>query len=282
MRRFMNEKCLRSTVYGLQTFSIKFKTWKKTLVIGFLSLIFILSSCSTNREFSNSRLKSYSVNQLVREVENNNFEFDNFEAKFDVKMKGENKLGLKGQLRMQNDSLIWVSVSLKVGIEMARVMITEDSLKFINRSGKTYIAENLDYVNEILPVEASIKFLQDILIGNSNQIRRSDNYKIAIENDSYKLFSNENSVLTKDIWVTPKTFKVNKYEIRLFEDDRNKIQLQYDNFQKINGKLLPTKIIFKLNSGEDINLEIEYSEIKVGEKPSFPFNITKKYERRRL
>ncbi len=278
----MNKKSLQSTVYGLRSFSIRIKTWKKTFVIGLLSLVFILSSCSTNKEFSNSRLKSYSVNQLIREVENNNFEFDDFEAKFDVKVKGDNKLGLKGQLRMQNDSLIWVSLSLKVGIEMARVMITEDSLKFINRSNKTYVAENLEYLNEILPIEASIKFLQDILIGNSSQIKRNDNYKVAIENDSYKLFSNENPVLTKDIWVTPKTFKINKYVIRLFENDNNEIQLRYDNFQEINGKFLPTKIIFELNSGEAINVEIEYSEIKVGEKPSFPFNISKKYERRRL
>lgn len=278
----MNEKRLQSTVYSLRTFSIKVEIWKKTLFFGLLSLIFVLSSCSTNKEISNSRLKSYSVNQLIREVENNNFEFDDFEAKFDVKVKGENKLGLKGQLRMQNDSLIWISVSLKVGIEMGRIMISEDSLKFINRSSKTYMAESLEYVNEILPIEASIKFLQDILIGNSSQIKRNDNYKVAIENDSYKLFSNENPVLTKDIWVTPKTFKINKYVIRLFEDDNNEIQLRYDNFQEINGKFLPTKIIFELNSGEAINVEIEYSEIKVGEKPSFPFNISKKYERRRL
>ena len=245
-----------------------------------MSLILVVTSCSTTKE--TSKLKMLSANHIIREIEDNNFEFDSFEAKFDVKMKGDNKLGLKGQLRMQNDSLIWFSLSLKLGIEMARVMITEDSLKFINRSNKTYIAENLDYVNKILPIEASIKLLQDILVGNSNQIDRKDNYTVTIENNSYKLMSNKNSVLRSDIWVTPKTFRISQYDIRLFDDDRNNIQLQYDNFQKIDGKSLPTEIRFKLNSGDDINLEIKYSEIKVGEKPSFPFNITKKYERRML
>lgn len=245
-----------------------------------MALILIITSCSTTKE--TSKLKMLSANHIIREIEDNNFEFDSFEAKFDVKMKGDNKLGLKGQLRMQNDSLIWFSLSLKLGIEMARVMITEDSLKFINRSNKTYIAENLDYVNKILPIEASIKLLQDILVGNSNQIDRKDNYTVTIENNSYKLMSNKNSVLRSDIWVTPKTFRISQYDIRLFDDNRNNIQLQYDNFQKIDGKSLPTEIRFKLNSGDDINLEIKYSEIKVGEKPSFPFNITKKYERRML
>ena len=245
-----------------------------------MALILIITSCSTTKE--TSKLKMLSANHIIREIEDNNFEFDSFEAKFDVKMKGDNKLGLKGQLRMQNDSLIWFSLSLKLGIEMARVMITEDSLKFINRSDKTYIAENLDYVNEILPVEASIKLLQDILVGNNNHIERNDDYRVAIENNSYKLTSNKNYVLRNDIWVMPKIFRISGYEIRLFDDDRNNIKFQYDNFQKINNKYLPTKIIVKLNSGEDVNIEIDYSEIKVGEKPNFPFNITKKYERRRL
>ena len=245
-----------------------------------VALILIITSCSTTKE--TSKLKMLSANHIIREIEDNNFEFDDFEAKFDVKMKGDNKLGLKGQLRMQDDSLIWISLSLKLGIEMARVMITEDSLKFINRSDKTYIAENLDYVNEILPVEASIKLLQDILVGNNNHIERNDDYRVAIENNSYKLTSNKNYVLRNDIWVMPKIFRISGYEIRLFDDDRNNIKLQYDNFQKINNKYLPTKIIVKLNSGEDVNIEIDYSEIKVGEKPNFPFNITKKYERRRL
>ena len=245
-----------------------------------MSLILVVTSCSTTKE--TSKLKMLSANHIIREIEDNNFEFNNFEAKFDVKMKGDNKFGLKGQLRMQNDSVIWVSLSLKLGIEMARVMITEDSLKFINRSNKTYITENLDYVNDFLPIEASIKLMQDILVGNNNQIERNDKYKVAIENNSYKLMSNENSVLRNDILVTPKTFRISKYDIRLYDDNINILQLQYDNFQKINNKYLPTKIIIKLNSGEDVNIEIDYSEIKVGEKPSFPFNITKKYERRRL
>ena len=55
--------------------------------------------------------------------------------------------------------------------------------------------------------------------------------------------------------------------------------INYDNFQEINGKLLPTKIILDTNDEFDINIEIDYSEIKAGEKLEFPFNISKKYSR---
>ena len=57
------------------------------------------------------------------------------------------------------------------------------------------------------------------------------------------------------------------------------VGINYDNFQKVNGKLLATKIILDASDIFDINIEIDYSEIKVGEELEFPFNISKKYNR---
>ena len=48
------------------------------------------------------------------------------------------KTSLKGQLRIQSDSLIWLTFSPALGIEAARVLLTNDSVKFINRLNKTY------------------------------------------------------------------------------------------------------------------------------------------------
>ena len=57
------------------------------------------------------------------------------------------------------------------------------------------------------------------------------------------------------------------------------VGINYDNFQKVNGKLLATKIILDASDIFDINIEIDYSEIKVGEELEFPFNISKKYNK---
>ena len=256
----------------------KAKAWVHgSWLIVLCSLFSVLSSCSVNK--NTSSLRNLSANHIIREVEDNRFEFDNLEAKLGIKVKGDNNIGLKGQLKMQNDSVIWISVSLKLGIEVGRIMITEDSLKFINRSNRTYLTASLNNVSEILPVDASIRFLQDILVGNDSKLKRGDKYKAIAENNRYKLVSNNNEILTRDIWVTPKTFKISQYDIRLLEDDKNKISLLYDNFQEINGRLLPTKITIVANDNFGIDLEIDYSEIKVGEKSNFPFNISKKYDR---
>ena len=244
--------------------------------------LLVLGSCSTNKNVST--IRNLSANHIIREVERNQFEFENIETKFNVNVKGDNSIGLKGQMRMQNDSVIWISLSLKLGIEVARVMITEDSVKFINRTEKTYLSESINGLKDRLPIETSLDFLQDLLIGNN--ILFNEKYKATIEGNSYKLTSDRDT-----FWVTPKTFKVKRQQIsavpepvegsiRHFDklSDQTVI-INYDNFQEINGKLLPTKIILDAGDIFDLNIEIDYSDIKAGEKLEFPFNISKKYSR---
>ena len=259
---------------------------RKHLTLSFclLSFVFCLlsfNSCSTNKNASS--IRNLSANHIIREVERNQFEFDNFETKFNVKVKGDNNIGLKGQMRIQNDSVIWVSLSLKLGIEVARVMITDDSVKFMNRTNKTYLSECVESFRDSGIPEFGdsgvLELLQNLLVGND--INFKEKYKVTIEDNCYKLSSDRNTFL-----VTPKTFKVKSYQLSAVSYQRSAISgqlsaisVKYDNFQDVNGRLLPTKIILDASDIFDINIEIDYSEIKVGEELDFPFNISKKYNR---
>ena len=253
-----------------------------------IAIIFILCSCSTNKSTSN--LRTLSANHIIREVEDNRFEFDNLDTKFNVRLEGNN-IGLKGQLKMKNDSVIWISLSLKLGIEVARVMITEDSVKLINRTNKTYFVESVDKFQERLPSEVTMQFLQDILVGNDILLSKNDKFKVTIDDNNYKLESDKNT-----FWITPKTFKVKScqlstvsyqqsaisYQQSTVNSQRSTVSVSYDNFQYVNGNLLPTKIILNANEDFDIKLEIDYSDVKVGERLEFPFNISKKFNKIKL
>ena len=254
-----------------------------------IAIIFILCSCSTNK--STSSLRTLSANHIIREVEDNRFEFDNLDTKFNVRLEGNN-IGLKGQLKMKNDSVIWISLSLKLGIEVARVMITEDSVKLINRTNKTYFVESVDKFQERLPSEVTMQFLQDILVGNDILLSKNDKFKVTIDDNNYKLESDKNT-----FWITPKTFKVKSCQLSAVSYQQSTVNspsqwsesvsestvsVSYDNFQYVNGNLLPTKIILNANEDFDIKLEIDYSEVKVGERLEFPFNISKKFNKIKL
>lgn len=272
----MNKRSQQTTVNRQQSLSTSCRRFL-ALCSWLLALILIVSSCSVKKETSSLRMLS--ANHIVQEVEDNQFEFDNLEAKFDVKIKdseGLNPMGLKGQLRMQNDSVIWVSLSLKIGVEMARVMITEDSVKFINRTKKTYFTTNIESLDSI--IENPLQFVQGLLVGNDIHIK-DNKYIVEIKNDRYKLETKHKSeieeLITKKIYISPETFKMSKYEIIIRSMTSS---LSYDDFKNVNNKLIPSKIIFEDSSLDGI-IEINYTDIKVGEKLEFPFNISKKYNK---
>ena len=258
---------------------------RRLLTLGFWLLAFgfwlNVSSCSSGKTTTKSSLRTYTANHIMREIEENNFEFENIQTRLDIKFQDDNNsIGLRGQLRMQRDSVIWLSLSLKVGIEIGRIMITPDSVMFMNRSNKTYLAESLHTFNEKLPIEPSIAFFQDILLGNDTQIKNGDRYRVTTENDRYRLeITKKDFNITEDLWVTPKTFKISKYNIKEQNNDKRNIHIEYDDFKEFDDRLMPSKIRFKLSSGHDVSVEINYSNVIVNEDVMFPFNITKKFDR---
>ena len=273
---------VEGTTVGASTSSATERKTTRLLpfVICLLSLVFFVSSCSTERDLGRNNIKSLSANHLIREIEDNQFEFENLEAKIGVNLKGSDNLGLKGQIRMQKDSVIWISLSLKVGIEVGRVMITHDSIKYINRSNRTYLVESIDTFKERFPVDLSIHNLQNLLIGNDNSLRNSGKNRAFVENDNY-ILEIVGDDMVKNVSVTPATFKINEIELKEYE--QGDIQIRYDAFQNIDGQLMPSKIVFDGNTNTKphdykIHVEINYSDIKKGEKMDFPFNISSKFE----
>jgi hypothetical protein len=76
---------------------------------------------------------------IIEEVGKNMFEFDWVSGKFSADVIAENKkTSFNTNFRIKNDSVIWFSISPALGIEVARVLITQDTVKFVNRLNNTY------------------------------------------------------------------------------------------------------------------------------------------------
>ena len=59
-------------------------------------------------------------------------------------VNGQSYNDLSGQLRMRKDSIVWLSVTATMGVEVLRAKISNDSVWILNRMEKTYLAEPVD------------------------------------------------------------------------------------------------------------------------------------------
>ena len=263
------------------------------LIFSLLAVVpFLSTSCSSKKSMTKATLREFTANHLIKEVEQNEFDFNSFQAKINVKLETKEKnVTVKGQLRMQKDSIIWTSISLPMGVEVIRVKVLPDSVFFINRNEKTYLCENIEVFDDISPMITTISFIQALLVGNDINLRESDNYKVQIDNGQYNLLiskklkksiinnDDEWKVLLRDIWIDPQLFKITKYYINEYNDSKRKIEVQYSDFKLVNEKYIPTKILINIHGDYYLKAVITYSNISVNEDIQYNFSIPKKYER---
>ena len=113
--------------------------------------------------------------------------FEWLTAKLDLQAEGDGMTvnDLSGQLRMRKDSLMWLSVTATMGMEVLRAKVTNDSVWVLNRIEKTYLAEPLDTVASRLGVPLSLPLLQALLFDNNEGIPPVENQTVQLKNFAF-------------------------------------------------------------------------------------------------
>ena len=251
----------------------------------------IISSCSSSKKITGSKIKEMSANRLMREINANSFDFESLQAKVGIKVETEdNAFNLKGQLKMKKDSILWASINLPLGLEVARIKVTADSIFFINKSNKSYLAEQIESFNYLQNINADINTIQSVFTGNIFLINKKSDNNVFIKDNKYNLLSEENITfinnrykknftINKNIIIDPNLFRITKYEIINNEDYNYGLTIDYSDFINIGGKYLPSIIKINISTEEKMYITITYSNISTNNNTQYNFSIPKKYER---
>ena len=251
----------------------------------------IISSCSSSKKITGSKIKEMSANRLMREINANSFDFESLQAKVGIKVETEdNAFNLKGQLKMKKDSILWASITLPLGLEVARIKVTADSIFFINKSNKSYLAEQSESFNYLQNINADINTIQSVFTGNIFLINKKSDNNVFIKDNKYNLLSEENITfinnkykknftINKNIIIDPTLFRITKYEIINNEDSNYGLTIDYSDFIEIRGKYLPSIIKINISTEEKMYITITYSNISTNNNTQYNFSIPKKYER---
>jgi hypothetical protein len=93
---------------------------------------------------------------------------------------------------MRKDSAIWVSIVPALGIEMIRVMITPDSLKYLSKipENKFYYTGRFDEIGRLIGIDFDFEMLQDLLVGNAIGLEKDEQrFRSEIDDNDYLLIS---------------------------------------------------------------------------------------------
>ena len=262
----------------------------------FVVTFFVLTtfSCRSPRSIMKIPIKEKGPEYLFTQLKKNELKFDWLTAKVNIEyIEDKKQTYFKAQLRIQKDSVIWMSFSPALGIEIARLMITKDSVKFINRVNKTYFIGDYKFVNDFLKTNIDFDVFQSFITGNDFQYYEKAEFKASVDNREYKLYttsrhklkefvkqSDENPVVfIQNIWLNPDNFKITSVKIKEIEKENKKLEAFYNNFKMIDGQLFPVDVSFEISTEIDISVSIDYSKIALNKSMRFPFKVPGKYDR---
>jgi hypothetical protein len=184
-------------------------------------------------------------------------------------------------------------VTPALGIEMLRMVITDDSVKYVNRFKKDYFVGDYKLVSQFLQIDVDFDILQAIILGNDFQFYDINTFRASIDNLDYKLSttdrrkirkeaesaSSDPVVLLQNIWLDPESFKITKIDLKEYMKDNRKLTGSYEDFLLLENQFYPSTLRFDIIAEDDIQIKINYNKVTLNEPMTFPFSVPGNYER---
>mgnify|MGYP001766475504 CR=1 FL=1 len=258
-----------------------------------MAAVLLLSSCRSSRPLIKAPLKEEGPDYLYAQLKENELKFDWLSLKFDASYtQKRNTTDFKGQVRIRKDSLIWITITPALGIEMFRMVITNDSVKYVNRLNKDYFVGDYELVSRFLQIHVDFDILQSIILGNDFQFYENNNFRASIDNLDYKLSTtgrrkikraaeeaNDDPVtLLQNIWLDPDSYKIKKIDLKEYLKDNRKLEAYYGEFQALESQIYPSSIKYNILADDLLKISISYNKVTLNEPMAFPFSIPENYE----
>jgi len=288
---------------------IKNKYFNFALILLFL---YTLNSCKITKIISKENVKPITEKKLYNNVINCYLQYSTLSLKYSADYDTSGKhTSFSGSIRIKKDRIIWISITPALGIELGRIQLTPDSIKFINRLNSEYFVSDFNYIMNKYQIDFDFYDIQAILsdeiflysegelkTGNHTGNKPLDNEEIR---KTFKSYTNSNLYVlqterkrkikkylkknkTNDfivqlIYITNEFFKINKVAITDYSDKRN-LNIEYSDFIDVNDKVFPTIIDLNYNNNnKSFNINLKYSKIVTGNDLSFPFTIPENYKK---
>lgn len=238
-----------------------------------LLIVFLGVGCRSTKTLTSTAEidKSMTAKQIIRETGKQDVRFKTLQAKVRIDYtEGDNSNGTTVTLRMEKDKVIWMSAPLAI----ARIMITQDSVRFYDKLNNQYFDGNFSILTELLGTEIDFDKIQNIFLGEPIFNLREDDYVTAPNEASYVLQPKDQRALFELFFlINPGFFKLDSQQLYQPAEKRM-LQIDYKKYQQVSKQIFPENIrIIALEKNEEIIIDLDFKAISLNGDVRFPFNI---------
>jgi hypothetical protein len=205
--------------------------------------------------------------------------------------EGEDK-SFDAKVRLRKDSLMLITIEL-LGIDFAKVLISNDSIKMVDYHHKKYFKGDFNYINNLLNADLDFNVIQSILIGNSAEFIGDEEKLKPVtdrQNCVYKLSTERKRKLKKiekgeaDVKKALQILTLNPDNFKIVENEfidpinNRSFNVAYTNFKNKDSVYAPYNVNIDIKAERNMNIKIEYVRMEIDKPQKFQFSIPSRYD----
>ena len=275
-----------------------------------ITLLFCVLSCKHKQKIQKSKealiiatdlnnekckLEHKSSKTLSKLVKQNEFSFEWVSAKANVEsLIDNNEESFDIKIKMRKDSAILISIQYVLGLEVAKILITKDSVKFVNYVQKNFFIGDFNFINNLLNADIDYDIIQALLFGNSADFYADDETKLKPVTDKQNciyLLSTIRRIKLKKIQSGKKETKdayqvlsLNPVNFKIIQNEfidpvtNRKFMAKYSQFNQTDSAYAPHHVDIDIVAEKKASLKIDYVRIEKNIAQKLILIIPKKYD----
>jgi hypothetical protein len=203
--------------------------------------------------------------------------FMTFSGKAHVSYEGSaNSQDFDVNIRIERDRRIWVSITAILGVEFARVLITPDSLKALDRIHHDAYVMSLKDAGQLLPFPADFYLMQALILGEP--LPSGASFKGIANVADTTFMVGEGAIGRHEIAFVSKDSLLFRQDISRDPDHMTVIN---DRFDLFDSKRFPrVRDVRATSAGLYHHMVFEFDEVKFNQPVEMNFTVPERYQRK--
>jgi hypothetical protein len=225
-------------------------------------------------------VKGKSAAKQMDAVKSSQLAFNTFSGKANAKLDIDgSKNDAVLNIHINHDKEIWVSVSVTVliTVEVARAVITPDSILVINKLQGMYLKKPFSYIYQYANKQINYKMLEALLVGNAlPDILKDNNASFQSENGNVAI-SGSLEDLVYNLMLGP-NMKAGQLNLSNHNQAQS-LQVTNNGFITVDNRLVPSQIdIQSTSQNKKIKVNLQYTKVDLDQQLQYPFSIPERYK----
>ncbi|GHS86297.1 hypothetical protein FACS1894201_07030 [Bacteroidia bacterium] len=244
-------------------------------------LLLTVTACRTSQQVSEQPTDDHSFvmpssNEILLErIKDSDVEFEAFSANFRGNLEFDKQTNtFDGQLRIKKDEKIWLTIA-KMGIEVLRFCMTQDSIYVLNRMARTLMVRPVSYLTDMVGMSVDLSLVQRVLVGKFEPYMGID-ARITESNKGLAIQYQQDNV-EYDLNLDTQLFRW--ISLHLSDPNLRTIQFDYSDYTTLENKQVPATVNIVIKSEIAMTLQLRYSKMTLNQNLTFPFNYTENIQR---